>query len=105
MKMTMTYNQIQLARHALGLRNKENGVFSYRNHFCAGVGHIDYIEWRRMVDRGFAVRFHRSGLPFGSDDLFKLTRAGAEAALYPGERLDPEDFALRYPTKQLLGRF
>jgi hypothetical protein len=40
-----------------------------------------------------AIRWHRSGLPFGGDDLFKLTHRGALAALYPGERLDPEDFS------------
>jgi hypothetical protein len=91
----MTPDQIQLARHALGLTNRNAGGVSYRNYFSAGVRHIDYDEWRRMVDRGFAVRFHRSGLPFGGDDLFKLTRAGAQAALYPGERLDSEDFPPR----------
>ncbi len=88
----MTPDQRQLARHALGLTNRDANKVSYRNHFCAGLHHVDYGEWCRMVDAGLAIRFHRSGVPFGGDDLFKLTLAGARAALYPRERLDPEDF-------------
>ncbi len=48
-----------------------------------------------MVDAGMAQRRDGIGLCFGGDDLFWLTVEGAEAALKPGEKLDPEDFPLR----------
>lgn len=82
--------QIHVARHALGLPSPRR--ISYRNHFVAGPGHEDHPTWMAMVRGGHASRQDGSTVPFSGDDLFHLTRAGAEAALLPGERLDPEDF-------------
>jgi hypothetical protein len=86
----MTPEQIELARHALGLPNERQQ--SYRNRFVAGPGHDDYGTWLAIVDAGCATRRSGRRLPFGGDDFFSLTRFGAEAALKPGESLDPEDF-------------
>lgn len=83
----MTPRQIALARHALGLT--ASCLVSYRNVFVAGPGHDDYGDWMHMVAGGFAIRRESKVLPPG-DVLFHLTRAGAEAALLPGDRLDPE---------------
>lgn len=85
----MTPPQIELARHALGLARKP---ISYRNRFVAGIGHSDYDAWLDMVEQGAARRRPGEKLPFGGDDLFHLTLAGAREALKPGETLDPEDF-------------
>jgi len=85
----LTPTQIELARSALGLPNRRRT--SYRNRFVAGVGRPDYADWLAMSDAGLAKRF--STALYGGDDLFMLTRKGAEAALRPGESLDPEDFA------------
>lgn len=85
----MTPAQIDLARHALGLPN--NRRRSYRNRFVTGEGCADHVEWTAMVAGGFAQRRAGSELT-GGNDFFWLTRNGAEAALKPGERLDPEDF-------------
>jgi hypothetical protein len=85
----MTARQIELARHALGLRPSR--LVSYRNHFCAGPGHDDFAEWEAMVAAGFAVKRESKVLPPG-DLLFHLTRAGAERALKVGDVLDPEDW-------------
>ena len=87
----MTPTQRKLARHALGLPNKQRR--SYRNHFVTGPGSVDYREWHTMVAMGDATRRAGSALT-GGDDLFRLTRAGAESALEPGERLDAEDFPI-----------
>lgn len=85
----MTPRQIELARHALGLRPTR--LRSYRNHFVAGPGHVDFGDWVAMVVTGFAVMRGTKTLPPG-DLLFHLTRAGAERALLPGDVLDPEDW-------------
>ena len=85
----MTENQRELARHALGLPNKQRT--SYRNHFCAGAGHSDYPEWVVMVEQGDAT--HRNGSDLsGGDDVFCLTEKGANSALLPREKLSTEDF-------------
>lgn len=92
----MTPKQIELARHALGL--KEGRTVSYRNHFVTDEcpGNQDHAEWMQMVARGDAIR--RKGNPItGGMDCFYLTRGGAEAALKPNEQLDPEDFPDRPP--------
>jgi hypothetical protein len=82
-------DQRDLARHALGLPNGRGQ--SYRNHFVTGPGSPDYDRWREMVAMGAATR--RAGTELtGGDDLFRLTRAGATAALAPGETLDPKEF-------------
>ncbi|MDO9006316.1 MAG: hypothetical protein Q7V20_22970 [Aquabacterium sp.] len=85
----MTPAQIALARHALGLPNSDNR--SYRNRFCAGKGHSDHPKWNALVSAGLAtVTRHAGGL--GGQDTFRLTLAGAKAALAKGESLCPEDF-------------
>lgn len=85
----MTPRQIALARHALGLT--ASCLVSYRNHFVAGPGHPDYADWQAMVAAGQAKRLESEYLPPG-DVLFRLTRAGAEKALLPGDILNPEDW-------------
>jgi hypothetical protein len=86
----LTKSQIDLARHALGLPNAQRR--SYRNRFVAGLDHPDYDDWYAMSREGYATRRDGAKLPFGGDDLFHLTRKGAEAALVGRETLDPEDF-------------
>lgn len=66
----MTPEQIELARHALGLPNDRRR--SYRNRFVTGPGHSDYDNWMQMVAAGNARR--RSGNQLtGGDDFFWLT--------------------------------
>ena len=84
----MTENQVELARHALGLPNKKRT--SYRNYFFAGPGHSDYQEWMAMVAQVEAVR--GTGSDLSGDDVFWLTAKGARAALLPREKLAAEDF-------------
>lgn len=87
----MKPEQIELARHALGLPNERRE--SYRNRFVAGPGHTDYLNWMEMVANGDAKRRDGSKSQMtGGDDFFWLTMAGACAALNPGEKLCPEDF-------------
>lgn len=87
----MTPEQIELARHALGL--KDGHKQSYRNYFVAGQDHPDFPNWQAMAKAGEA--FHHGPNPiFGGDYCFVLTRDGAKAALRPGERLDTEDFPM-----------
>lgn len=78
----MTSEQKRLARHALGLPNDK--MVSCRNRYIAGTGET-YGDWSDMERSGFAICA-------GSICKFKLTRAGAERALKPGERLCEEDF-------------
>jgi hypothetical protein len=87
----MTPEQIELARHALGLPNRNKK--SYRNHFVAGEGHSDFENWRDMVEKGFA-RGKKGSQLTGGDPVFWLTLAGASLALRRGEKLDPDDFNL-----------
>lgn len=86
----MTPTQIDLARHALGLPNRQRR--SYRNRFVAGPGHDDFFEWCLMVVEGNATYRAPHAVPFGGDAIFYLTWPGASDALRPRERLDPEDF-------------
>ena len=85
----MTPEQIELARHALGLPNKRH--LSYRNHFVAAEGHPDYINWCEMVEAGEARGRIGSELT-GGDPVFWLTLAGASLALRQGEHLNMDDF-------------
>jgi hypothetical protein len=84
----MTAEQRELARHALGLPNKTRR--SYRNHFVTSPGPepSDFEDWMAMVAAGFATRRNGSQLT-GGEFLFRLTFAGATAALDKRERLDP----------------
>lgn len=84
----MTERQIDLARHALGLTYKR---VSYRNAFVTGEGSTDFPDWEDMVKGGFAWRRGPVKI-FAGDYCFHLTRAGADAALNPGESLCPEDW-------------
>ena len=81
--------QREMARHALGLREdrEDPGRGTFRNRYIAGGTSI--APWRRMVAAGAAEELGAE--PSGSV-WFRLTREGAEAALRPGERLNPEDF-------------
>ena len=88
----MTPEQKKLARHALGLPNPKKT--SYRNHFCAGPGHIDYAEWLKMVDAGYAIRC--VGPSWGGDDMFHLTLKGAIAAREPKEHISREEAKLMH---------
>lgn len=85
----MTPEHKELARHALGLPNSRRK--SYRNHFVAGPGHIDFDHWREMVANGDAKEYAPSALT-GGDHCFTLTKQGAESALLAGEKLNKEDF-------------
>lgn len=86
----MSPEQRRLARHALGLTDSRRKV-SYRNHFVTGEGSTDYEAWKAMVAAGHATRRAGNALT-GGDDLFRLTRTGAQLALNRGEKLCPEDF-------------
>ena len=89
-QIQLTENQIELARHALGLPNKRRK--SYRNRFVAGPGSKDYEAWLAMVALGAAKRVDASRVHCGGDDLFFLTLSGARAATKRGESLCAEDF-------------
>lgn len=91
-KPTMSERQRELARHALGLKaGRGRWPKSYRNHFVASEGHTDWPDWMLLTHAGLAK--HRDGGPLsGGDEVFWLKRTGAEMALKPNERLNPEDF-------------
>lgn len=84
----MTPRQIELARHALGLPNKMRK--SCRNGFLAVAGTVHRRHWCDMVMAGHAGRCPANDEQLS--DIFRLTYAGACAALLPGEMLNPEDF-------------
>jgi hypothetical protein len=86
----MDATQTALARHALGLDGRHK--VSYRNRFVTGPGSVDHEPWLAMVGAGLAGKRDGKTLPYGGDDMFWLTPAGARAVLRPGEALDPEDF-------------
>lgn len=72
------------ARWALGLDGRRR--VTCRNH----VACLTHDDWERMVSAGLAT-VRRPTEPDGLC-TYRLTRAGAEAALLPGESLRPEDF-------------
>jgi len=88
--MRLTMQQIELARHALGLPNPYKR--SYRNRYIAGSKHPSYADWQGMVKEGLAKFSDGENLPFGGSHLFFLTRKGAEAVLSKDETLCSEDF-------------
>ena len=79
--------QRKLARHALGVPNKQNK--SYRNRYCTGPSRVDYAEWEAMVAEGDAVK--RDGPLWGGDSMFYLTLKGALAVREPKEHISRED--------------
>lgn len=94
MNTTLTLRHRRLAGHALGLPNRRN--VSYRNRFLAPYtpgGDTD--RWFQMVELGLAEAMP----PVGNYIRFYLTRQGADAALDPGETLDPDDFPETEPTE------
>ena len=78
--------QRRLARHALGLPNRQNTA--YRNHYVTGLS-PEYDAWMAMVGYGFAKTKVGTELT-GGEQLFWLTYEGALAALDAGEGLDRE---------------
>ncbi len=83
----MTDYQRRLARHALGLNGRPNiRVQAFRNHYVATKGTPTWTCWQELVADGLALRRDHTL----QHDNFSLTRSGAEAALNPGESLDPE---------------
>lgn len=88
----MTPRQKRLARHALGLPNAQNR--SYRNRFIATYAPGDFDDWAAMARAGLADHAAPVAALGGRITTYRfwLTEAGAEAALEPGEQLDPEDF-------------
>lgn len=91
----MTARQIELARHALGLR--PGRLVSHRNNFVAAPDTADFADWVAMAAGGYAQR--RGATISSGWVVFHLTRAGAERALMPGDVLDPED----WPTTERAG--
>ena len=87
----MTKTQVDLARRALGLPNHQHR--SYRNSFVGGHGHFNYDDWYMMSQNGYAMRKDGHGLPYGGNDVFRLTLKGAEMVLVGRETLDLEDFS------------
>lgn len=93
----MTPRQRDLARHALGLPNRNRR--SYRNRFLTGGACPD---WRAMEAAGLARSQPTDRL---GRAWFHLTRAGAEAALDRGERLCREDFPPPPRPRDARGRY
>lgn len=88
-RRTMTPEQRDLARHALGLPNGRNR--SYRNRFVTGPECEDHAPWIAMV-KSYLARGVKNRRIYGGMDYFWLTPAGAALALDPGETLCQEDF-------------
>ncbi len=85
-----TRRQLELARHALGLPNKNNTTC--RNRFCIGPGGDGYADWEHLVSVGHAVK--QTGPLWGGDDMFHLTLTGARAVLERSEHISREDAAV-----------
>lgn len=83
----MTKQQREMARHALGLPNKQN--MTYRNHYCVGPGDDGHSDWEDLVTQGLAVK--RTSNLWGGDDMFHLTLKGALMVRENNEHLSRED--------------
>ncbi len=83
----MTPSQRTLAREALGLPNADNR--SAGNYATVHADAPSYAQWQAMEEAKLAYGRKVQGFSFF---VFELTRAGAEAALEPHERLDLSDF-------------
>ena len=84
----MNRDQLTLARQALGLPNPRRQ--SYANHFVAPPRGEALEAWGEMIRADLAIC--RTGSAETGPATFALTRAGADRALAPGERLNPTDF-------------
>lgn len=85
----MTPRQRELARQVLRLPNATRT--GRGTNFFAGPGHDSIADWLAMTGEGLATKQGPIS-KLGGGLIFRLTLAGARAALDPGERLDPEDF-------------
>lgn len=84
----MNERQKELARHALGLPNKQK--MTYRNHFVAGSGHPDFHDWLEMTSRGEAAM--RTGRAMsGGDPIFYVTPLGLTLAVDLREKVGREE--------------
>jgi hypothetical protein len=85
-KIHLTSEQLDVARHALGLDIRHRK--SYRNRY---VG--EDPAFREMVAIGAAqVKECKNNQPTGGHPYFWLTLEGATASLRPHESLDMKDF-------------
>lgn len=83
----MTPEQLDMARHALGLPNRTRR--SYRNRYFANKEGAGDLAWKGMVASSEAVAVRTDS---AVTNRYELTPKGALAALRDGERLDQEDF-------------
>ena len=83
----LSKDEIDFARHALGLSNAKTG---YRNYYMAGGD--DVLTGRALVAKGLAVEYPAKA-PLRPDPTFLITRAGFEAVRKPGEKMDREETA------------
>ena len=87
----ITPRHIALMRHVLGLPDQvTEGARSYRNHYYVfGAGGRNWQVWTGLVTLGLAEQTEQIDRGMTG---FRLTRAGAERAIGPGEILDSEEF-------------
>lgn len=83
----MTPEQLDMARHALGLPNRQRR--SYRNRYFANKDGAGDRAWQGMVANGEAEHLRTKS---AVTHRYALTPKGARAALREGERLCQEDF-------------
>lgn len=90
----MSPEQKNLARNALGLPNDSNA--SIRNYFTIRPDPTSsvYQTWLAMIENGYAERLNKRAQKGGRNEIFRLTDAGAKAALNNGEHLSPKNFPL-----------
>ncbi len=86
MTAALTDEQRSEARFALGLGFAPK--VSQRNEARPQIGARSHDIWRAMAAAGLAVEVGSTAY----QTTFRLTRAGADAALEPGESLDPAHF-------------
>ncbi|MBB3937907.1 hypothetical protein [Aureimonas phyllosphaerae] len=86
MTAALTSEQRVQARSALGLGFAPK--VSQRNEARPQLGAHSYDVWLGMVAAGLAVECETTAFW----TIFRLTRAGADAALEAGESLDPRHF-------------
>lgn len=68
--------QIEILRHALGLRL---GAREFRNHFVTGPGSVDYPHCETLVEAGLMTRREGTALS-GGDQVYYVTEAGKAVA-------------------------